>query len=207
MDWNDIDRLRDPGFTLERRGYDRREVDRLLGSVADWLETDAVKEIEELSVKRKLEHVGKSTARILVVAEEEAAKLRDLTEQECGELRSEAQAASEKQRTSADEYAKNVRAKADEYAKSVRAKADEDAGKLGEKARADAARVVEEAERRRVQIEAAVVELEARRDRTIEQLDRLRSALSSTLGTEEPAAPKRKPAAKPAEKDGAVVEA
>ena len=45
MDWNDIDRLRDPGFTVARRGYDAREVDRLLGSLVDWLETDAAREL------------------------------------------------------------------------------------------------------------------------------------------------------------------
>jgi DivIVA domain-containing protein len=159
MDWNDIDRLRDPGFTLARRGYDRREVDRLLGSVADWLETDAVKEIEELSVKRKLEHVGKSTARILVTAEEESEKLRHVTQEECAQLREDAEAAALSMRMSADEYAQRVRAKAE----------------------ADAEQTVQEAEDRRAQVEAAVSELEARRDRTIAQLDRLRAELSAAI--------------------------
>jgi cell division septum initiation protein DivIVA len=196
MDWNDIDRLRDPGFTLERRGYDRREVDRLLGSVADWLETDAVKEIEELSVKRKLEHVGKSTARILLVAEEEAEKLRKLTDEECAELRAKAEAASVKQRTSADEYAHKVRTQADA-----------DARQTAELARAEATRMVEEAERRRKEIEDAVNALEARRDGTIGELDRLRTELSSTLGTHEPEAPAPKRKAAKAEQDGAVAKA
>jgi DivIVA domain-containing protein len=83
MDWKDIDRLREPGFTEARRGYDRREVDRFLGSLVDWLETDAVKELGDLAVQRKLEFVGKSTARILMTTEEESEKLRGLTQEEC----------------------------------------------------------------------------------------------------------------------------
>jgi hypothetical protein len=170
MDWTDIDRLRDPGFTVARRGYDRREVDRLLGALVDWLETDAAKEVGELAVKRKLEFVGKSTARILLTTEEESTQLRRLTEEECEELRSEAEAACLEARQAADEYAKQVRAKADEDA---------------HQARANAKLIIEEGERRRAQIEAVVSELEARRDRTIQELDRLRTELSSTIGTHE----------------------
>ena len=178
MDWKDIDRLRDPRFTVARRGYDTREVDRLLGTLVDWLETDAAKDLGDLTVKRKLEHVSKSTARILVTAEEEAVKLRQLTDKECRELRAEAEAASRKAREAADEYATQVRTKADE-----------DAHEITEGARAHAHRLVEEGERRRAEIDAVVRELEARRDSTIKELDRLRSQLSSTLGTHEPEAP------------------
>jgi DivIVA domain-containing protein len=175
MDWNDIDRLREPGFTLARRGYDQREVDRFLASLVDWLETDAAKNVGDLAVKRKLEFVGKSTSRILLATEEVSDELRKLAEEECVELRSEAEAASLKARHAADEYAK-----------SVRAKADEDAREAADVARAEAKRIVEEGERRREQIEAVVSELEARRDHTIHELDRLRAELSSTLGTHEP---------------------
>ena len=63
MDVDQIERLRRPGFTLARRGYDRREVDNLLGSLIDWLESDAPGEIGDLAVKRKLELVGRSTNR------------------------------------------------------------------------------------------------------------------------------------------------
>ena len=111
MDWKDIDRLRDPGFTIARRGYDQREVDRLLGSLVDWLETDAARELGDLAVKRKFEHVGRSTARILLTTEEETAKMVRLTEDECAELRSQAEAASLKMRDAANEYAMQVRAK------------------------------------------------------------------------------------------------
>jgi DivIVA domain-containing protein len=190
MDWEDIDRLRDPGFTEARRGYDRREVDRFLGSLVDWLETDAATELGELTVQRKLEHVGKSTARILLTAEEEAEKLRRLTDKECTELRSRAEAEALKTREAADTYAHDVRAKAD----------------------ADAKRLVEEGERRRAEIDAVVSELEARRDSTIQELGRLRADLSSAIGTleSEPTPnPKPKPETEPARKKppGAVVKA
>jgi DivIVA domain-containing protein len=175
MDWNDIDRLRDPRFTVARRGYDQREVDRLLGSLVDWLETDAPRELGDLAVKRKFEHVGKSTARILLATEEETAKMVRLTEEECAQLRSQAEAASLKMRDAADEYAKQVRAKADE-----------DARRAGEAARDKARQIVEEGERRRAQIEAVVTELEAHRDSAIQELERLRGELDSIVGTHKP---------------------
>jgi DivIVA domain-containing protein len=177
MDWKDIDRLRDPNFTVARRGYDQREVDRYLGSLVDWLETDAATELGDLVVKRKLEHVGKSAARILVTTEEEAVKLRRLTDEQCAKLRADAEAEAQQARQSANEYAENVRAKADE-----------DARRATETASARAQRMVEDGERRRAEIDAIVGELESRRENTIKQLDRLRAELSSTLGPHEPAA-------------------
>jgi DivIVA domain-containing protein len=191
MDWNDIDRLRDPGFTEARRGYDRREVDRFLGSLVDWLETDAATELGDLTVQRKLEHVGKSTGRILLVAEEEAEKLQRLTEKECADLRAEAEAAARQTREAADRYAHEVRAKAD----------------------ADVKQLIEEGERRRAEVDAVVSELEARRDTTIKELDRLRAQLVSAIGPPEPepeSEPKPEPkpaAARKANDPGAVVKA
>jgi cell division septum initiation protein DivIVA len=182
MDWKDIDRLRDPGFTVARRGYDRHEVDRLLGTLVDWLETDAPKDLGDLAVKRKLEHVGKSTARILLATEEETGQMRRRTQEECAELRSKAEAASLKTRQAADEYAKGVRANADG-----------DARRAIDAAVAKAKQIVEEGEHRRAQIEAIVSELEARRDGTIQELERLRAELASTIGSHKPGtrSPKR----------------
>lgn len=188
MDWNDIDRLRAPGFTVARRGYDQREVDRLLGSLVDWLETDAAKQIADLAIKRKLEFVGKSTARILVSAEEESVKLRELADQECVELRSQAEAASLEKRQAADQHAKKARATADDEAR-----------RTEEAARAKATQTVEEGERRRAEIETTVRKLERQRDETIHELERLRGQLASTLGTHQPEAPAPKAgASKPA---------
>ena len=76
-----------------------------------------------------------------------------------------------------------MRDAADEYANHVRAKADEDARRAGEAARVKAEQIVEEGERRRAQIEAVVSELEAHRDRAIQELERLRGELDSIMQT------------------------
>jgi cell division septum initiation protein DivIVA len=166
MDRHDIERLRDPGFTIARRGYDTREVDKLLGSLVDWLETDGAKDLGDMAVTRKLELVGRSTARILLTADQESAKLRQAAEQECEALLADAEAAAAEVRRAADEYAAQIRAKADEDAKAI----------------------VEEGERRRAEIEAVVTKLEAHRDHAVQELERLRTELGSTIGTHAPAA-------------------
>jgi DivIVA domain-containing protein len=178
MDRQDIERLRDPGFTTARRGYDQREVDKFLGTLVDWLETDAAKELGGLAVTRKLELVGKSTARILLTADEESARLLHATEDECENLRSQAEAAS-----------LELRHAADEYATKVRARADDDARQAVQAARATAKEIVQDGERRRAQIEAIVTDLQSHRDRTVEELERLRAELASTIGTHTSAAP------------------
>ena len=178
MDLEDIHRLRVQGFTVARRGYDRREVDRFLDALVDWVETDAAKDLGDQAVKRKLELVGKSTARILLTTEEESGELRSETEAECNALRSDADAAS-----------LAVRREADEYATKARDKADQDAHRTGDAARARAKMIVEEAERRRAQIEAVIAELDTRRDGTLSELDRLRGELASTIGEHTSAAP------------------
>jgi DivIVA domain-containing protein len=177
MDLEDIHRLRGQGFTVTRRGYDHREVDRFLDSLVEWVETDAAKELGDQAVKRKLELVGKSTAQILLTTEKESEQLRSQTEEECAELRAEAEGAS-----------LAVRRDADEYATKTREKADHDAHRTGEVAVAKAKGIVEEAERRRGQIEAVIADLDARRDGTLQELDRLRRELASTIGEHSPGA-------------------
>jgi DivIVA domain-containing protein len=177
MDLEDIERLRVQGFTSARRGYDRREVDRFLAELVDWIDTDAGKELGDLAVKRKLELLGKSTAHILQTTEKESEQLRDQTEEECSRLRSQAEAAALEKRRAADEYAKRVREKADQ-----------DARQTGETATAKAKGIVDGAERRRAQIESVIAELDARRDDTLRELDRLRGQLASTIGDHKPGA-------------------
>jgi DivIVA domain-containing protein len=174
VDWKDIERLRVQGFTVARRGYDRHEVDKFLAALADWIATDAAKDLGDLTVKRKLEFVGKSTARILLTTEQESKELRAQTEEECAELWSQAEAASLEARRAADEYAKKVGEKADQGAR-----------RTGEAASAKAKGIVEEAERRRAQIEAVIAELDAHRDGTLQELERLRGELASTIGEHE----------------------
>jgi DivIVA domain-containing protein len=170
MDWNDIERLRIHGFTVARRGYDRREVDKFLAALVDWLETDAPKDLGGMAVKRKFELAGKSTAQILLTTEKESEQMLRQTEEECADLRGEAEAASREARRAADQHAAKAREKADEEAR-----------RTGEVASAKAKRVVEEGERRRAQIEALIGELEGRRQGTLQELQRLHGELASTI--------------------------
>jgi DivIVA domain-containing protein len=176
MDWQDIDRIRVPGFALARRGYDKHEVDRFLARLADWLETDAAAEIGQMAVTRKLELVGKSTAHILMTTEQESAELRRSAQEECAQLVSEAEAA-----------ARQTREAADEYAKHVRAQADTDARRMSEAASTEARETIEEGERRRAQIEAVIADLEVRRDDALADLDALRSELGAAIANHKPA--------------------
>jgi DivIVA domain-containing protein len=177
MDGNDIERFRVEGFTVARRGYDRREVDKFLAALGEWIETDAAKELGDQAVKRKLELVGKSTAEILLTTEKESEGLRGQAEEECAELRSRAEAASRATRRAADEYAQKVREQADQ-----------DARRTGDAAGAKAKEIVEEAQRRRAQIEAVIAELDARRNGTLHELERLQGELASTIAEHTPGA-------------------
>jgi DivIVA domain-containing protein len=189
MDWNDIERLRIHGFTVARRGYDRREVDKFLGALVDWLETDAPKDLGGMAVKRKFELAGKSTAQILLTTEKESEQMLRQTEEECADLLGQAEAASREARRAADEHAAKVREKADEEAR-----------RREEAASVRAKRVVEEGERRRAQIEAVISELEVRREGTLQELQRLHGELASTIE-------KHKSAARsPRRNDGEVAE-
>jgi hypothetical protein len=174
VDWKEIERLRVQGFTVARRGYDRREVDKFVAALVDWIETGAAKDLGDLAVKRKLELVGKSTAHILLTTEKEAEELRAQAEEECADQRSEAEAAS-----------LEARRVADEYAKKVRERADQDARRTAEAASVKAKGIVEEAERRRARIEEAIAELDARRVGTLGELERLRHELAATIGEHE----------------------
>jgi DivIVA domain-containing protein len=169
-------RLRSPGFTVGRRGYDQREVDKFLEQLVDWLETDAAQDIGEVAVTRKLELVGKSTAHILLTTEQEAHELKRQTAEDCAQLRAQAE-------TDAQE----VRDAADAYAHEVRAKADDDARRTREDATAEATETLEEGLRRRGEIDDQVDELEAHRNRVLEELSRLRAELGATIDAHPPA--------------------
>jgi len=176
VDWKDIDRIRVPGFTLARRGYDKHEVDRFLARLADWLETDAPNEIGEMAVTRKLELVGKSTSHILMTTEQQATELRRSSEEECAQMISEAEAAAQQTREAADQYAKQTRAQAD-------AEADQ----VAEAASAQARATIDEGERRRAQVESVIADLEVRRDDALADLDALRKELGAAIASHRPA--------------------
>lgn len=208
MDWAEFEERRLSGFDTVRRGYDPDDVDRFLEAVADWLRTDAAHELGDRVVEGKLEAAGQSTARILLIAEQEAQELRRATQQECADLKARAQAAAHDSAArviqEAEQHAEDLRRKTEEecaeliaaadatandtcsraerYANTIRARADEDAKHTIEDARVtarDAAR--EEIERERAEIEAMVAELERRRDRAVEEVARLRAELLSAI--------------------------
>ncbi len=170
MNWNDIERVRVEGFTDARRGYDKREVDKFLDALAEWLTTDAAKDLGGMAVKRKLEAAGRSTAQILLTTEKESEQMRLQTEEECAELRADAEAASLAKRRGADEYAQKVREKADKDAKTTR-----------DSANAKAKRTVEEGDARRAQVEAVIADLDTRRDHTVVQMEQLLNELAATI--------------------------
>ena len=71
-------------------------------------------------------------------------------------------------------------------------------------AHAKAAEIVEEGERRRTQIEAVVIELKSQRDHTVQELERLRTELASTIGTHTSAARSEKSGTKPSDAHAAT---
>ena len=177
MDWQDIGRLRSSGFTIARRGYEKREVDTFLEQLVDWLETDAAEDIGQVAVTRKLELVGKSTAHILLTTEQESQELRRQTQEDCAELRAATEA-----------EAQEVREAADAYAEQVRARADEEGRRTREEATAEASETIEEGLRRRAQIDERVQELETHHDGVLEELGRLRTELGGMIEENRPAA-------------------
>ena len=167
MDWKDLDRLRNPGFSFGRRGYDRHEVDRFLEQLVDWLETDAARDLGHVAITRKLELVGKSTTHVLLAAEKEAEELLRQAEADIAELRKQAEA-----------DAQAVRAEADDYAAKVR-----------EDATAEASDTIEDGLRRRAQIDDEIKELDARRDAALERMEQLRAELAATMEGHRPVTP------------------
>jgi len=167
VDRNDIARLRSPGFTLGRRGYDKHEVDKFLEQLVDWLETDAARDLGHVAITRKLELVGKSTTHIMLAAEQEAEELLRQAEADVAELRKQAEAA-----------ANVVRAEADEYAAKVR-----------EDATAEASETIEDGLRRRARIDDEIKELDERRDAALERMERLRGELEATMESHRSMAP------------------
>ena len=54
MDRDSIDRIRSATFPVGRRGYEKREVDRFLNKLADWLETGGGDQTRAELVRREL---------------------------------------------------------------------------------------------------------------------------------------------------------
>jgi hypothetical protein len=192
MDWNDIERIRAPGFPIVRRGYDQRTVDNFLGNLADWLETDAATDIGQMAVTRKLELVGKTTAHILLTTEQESEQMRRRAEDECRELRADAETAAATTRQAADEYSRRVREKAEQEARRIEAEAS-----------AKAKETIEDGRRRRAEIEKLVDELKARSEGALAEIASLKDEIGATVEQYRPGSPaKGQGRAKDAPPDG-----
>ena len=82
VDQTSLDRIRNATFPSSRRGYDKHEVEKFLGRLADWLETGGGDESRSDVVKKELERVGQRTGAILSQAEESAQQIRAEAEEE-----------------------------------------------------------------------------------------------------------------------------
>jgi DivIVA domain-containing protein len=191
VDQDSIERIRSATFPVARRGYEKREVDRFLLSLAEWLETGGADQGRSDAVRRELERVGEETSKILTEAHDVAERLRLQAEREAEGLTEGAQAQADRTRAEADKIlteaetvaetaAQKLRTDADAYATQTRTDADREAEQTLSKARAEARRVVDEANARKQDIESVIADLEARRDEVLGSLERLSSELSGT---------------------------
>ncbi|MFL5906744.1 MAG: DivIVA domain-containing protein [Solirubrobacterales bacterium] len=197
VDQTSLDRIRNATFPGSRRGYDKDEVEKFLGRLADWLETGAGDESRSDTVKRELERVGQRTGAILAQAEESAQQIRAEAEEEARgtinvanlqaeETRSEADSYSSETRAAAETFAQQTRTSAEQEASATRAKAEQEAREAIETARGQARRIVEEGTQRREDIEAVIADLTRRRDDVLADTEELSRRLLAAVSDHSP---------------------
>jgi len=173
VDRDSIDRIRSATFPVARRGYDKREVDRFLSRLADWLETGGADQTRAETVRRDLERVGQQTGKILTEAHDAGDQIRAEAERDAARLAERARAQAEETREAAERYAGETRAGADEYAETTRSAADEHADQARTEADAYSATTREGADayaaKTREELDAHVAEARHRADRDAEQ--------------------------------------
>ena len=91
VDQTSLDRIRNATFPASRRGYDRREVEKFLNRLADWLETGGGDQSRAELLRRDLERIGQQTGRILTDAHDVAEQLRSEAEREAHRVIEETQ--------------------------------------------------------------------------------------------------------------------
>jgi DivIVA domain-containing protein len=146
MDQESIERIRTATFAVSRRGYDKREVDRFLERLADWLETGGGDEARSEVVRTELERIGEQTGRILTSAHDAAETLRAEAEAQLEEEKEAARRYESGLRAEADAYSERAHIEADEYASETRGEADSYAARIRNEASAEAATIREDAE-------------------------------------------------------------
>jgi DivIVA domain-containing protein len=200
MDHDSIDRIRGATFPLARRGYEKREVERFLGKLADWLEHGGDDESRSDLVKRELDRVVQKTGGILMAAEEAAEELRADAVHDAEEIgsrvraeadaaraaadkyetetRSAADAHGERSRVEADTYSRETREAADAYAAGIRKDAEIYAGETRERVEVESAELTEEAER---SAEETVMKARADATRIVEEANRRRADVEAVI--------------------------
>jgi DivIVA domain-containing protein len=197
VDQTSLDRIRNATFPTARRGYERHEVEKFLGRLADWLETGAGDESRSDVVKRELEKVGERTGAILAQAEESAQQIRAEAEEEARgsvntanmeatETRTEADNYARETRTSADSYSQQTRQAADEVLANSEARAQALAREKIEAAEAQARRILEEGMQRREDIEAVIADLVRRRNDVLADTEELIGKLTTAVSQHRP---------------------
>jgi DivIVA domain-containing protein len=146
MDKDSIERIRTATFAVARRGYDKRQVDRFLEQLAEWLETGGGDDARSELVRAELERVGEQTAGILVAAHDAAEAIRAAAEADLEKDREEAQRYSSGLRAEADAYSERAHIEADEYANETRGEADSYAARVRNEANAEVATTREDAD-------------------------------------------------------------
>jgi DivIVA domain-containing protein len=170
VDETSLDRIRNATFPSSRRGYDKHEVEKFLGRLADWLETGGGDESRSDAVKKELERVGQRTGAILAQAEESAQQIRAEAEEEArGTI------------NSANLQATEARTEADTYAGEARTAADREARDAIEAAQARARRIIEDANQQREDMEALIGDLLRRREDVIADTEELAGKLSTAV--------------------------
>jgi DivIVA domain-containing protein len=197
VDQTSLDRIRNATFPSARRGYDKDEVEKFLGRLADWLETGGGDESRSDAVKKELEKVGQRTGAILSQAEESAQQIRAEAEEEvrgtinaanvqAQETRGEADTYASEARTAADSYANRTRQAVDEEASSTRAQLEKEARETIATAEAQARRIVEEGTQRREDIESVIADLVRRRDEVLSDTEELSGKLTRAVSEHRP---------------------
>jgi DivIVA domain-containing protein len=146
MDRDSIERIRTATFKVGRRGYDKREVDRFLEKLADWLETGGGDDARSEVVRAELERIGEQVAGILTQAHDAAEALRMEFEADIEKEREAAKRYESGLRAEADAYSERTHIEADEYATETRGEADAYAARVRNEANAEAATTREDAE-------------------------------------------------------------
>jgi chromosome segregation ATPase len=186
----------EPRITTRLWGYDRAQVDTLLGELRDRIAESERAAGAAIAGVGELTGIGDRVEEILAAARQTAEVAGREASERATALTRESEEAAEQLRREADEYRNATRTAADEYDAATRAEADQAASETEGAARADAeasvAAAEEEAEQiladvraERERVEASIAELRDRRSAVIAEIDRIRGNLGSMVGAAE----------------------